>query len=308
MQNQAIFLMGPTAVGKTALAVQLAQRLPVDLISVDSAMVYVGLDIGTGKSTPAELASTPQQLIDICEPNQAYSVAQFCLDARAAMQRSWQQQRIPLLVGGTMLYFKALQFGLAELPAADAELRNKLAQQATELGWPAMHAQLAILDPVTAQRLSINDSQRIQRALEINILTGESVNSSYARQSLNTLDYKLHSFALLPTSREDLHAVIAQRFMHMLNLGFETEVRNLYNRGDLHAQLPAIRSVGYRQMWQYLNNEINYAVMTHKTIVATRQLAKRQLTWLRSWPDVVNINNSAALDTIIHSVLDSSNY
>lgn len=310
MSNQAIFLMGPTAAGKTALAIQLAARLPVDIISVDSAMVYKGLDIGTGKPTAAELAVAPHQLIDICDPSQAYSAAQFCQDATLAMQNSWQQQRIPLLVGGTMLYFKALQFGLAELPAADPVLREQLTAQAANLGWPAMHAQLATLDPQTAQRLGINDAQRIQRALEINILTGRPLSVSFNQQATNQLAYKLHSFAILPASRALLHAKIEQRFKQMLTDGLIAEVESLYQRGDLHIDLPAVRAVGYRQVWAYLSGAIDYATMCEQAIAATRQLAKRQFTWLRSWPQIISLANSdaMALDTITNSVLSSSKY
>lgn len=310
MKNQAIFLMGPTAVGKTALAIQLAQRLPVDVISVDSAMVYRGLDIGTGKPTAEELTIAPHQLIDICEPSEVYSAARFVQDANAAMNKSWQQNRIPLLVGGTMLYFRALHFGLAALPDADPVLRAELTREARLIGWPAMHARLAALDLVTAERLSVNDSQRIQRALEINILTGKPLDASFALQTNNKLSYKVHNFALLPTSRVQLHEKIAQRFMQMLDAGLIREVETLYNRGDLHMGLPAIRAVGYRQVWAYLNAEIDHATMCEQAIAATRQLAKRQHTWLRSWPAVRNIDNSdsMALDTIVNSVLDSSEH
>ncbi len=307
MQKQAIFLMGPTAVGKTALAIKLAQHLPVDLISVDSAMVYRGLDIGSGKPTKEELALAPHQLIDICDPAQPYSAAQFCVDAKLAMQNSWQQQRIPLLVGGTMLYFRALQFGLATLPPANPEIRAQISAQALQLGWPAMHAQLAQLDPITAQRLNVNDTQRISRALEINILTAQPLASFYQQQPIVNLDYQLHSFALLPNDRAILHDVIEQRFDQMLSAGLVAEVELLYARLDLSPQLPALRSVGYRQVWSYLDQQIDFTTMRSQAIAATRQLAKRQLTWLRSWPGIINIENSKgmALDTIIQSVVSS---
>ena len=309
MKQQAIFLMGPTAVGKTDLAVELAQRLPVDIISVDSAMVYRGMDIGTGKPSAEILAVAPHQLINICDPSQPYSVAQFCIDADLEMQKSWQQHKIPLLVGGTMLYFKALQFGLAKLPAAAPELRQQLLQEAQLVGWPAMHAKLATLDPVAAQRLNANDSQRVQRALEINLLMGQTLSPSFAQQLEKKLNYKLHSFALVPEDRAVLHTRIEQRFMHMLDLGLIAEVEALYSRGDLTAQLPSIRSVGYRQVWSYLADQLDYAAMCAQAIAATRQLAKRQYTWLRSWPEIINIDNfnSVALDTIIQSVLDFRN-
>jgi len=308
MQKQVIFLMGPTAVGKTALAIELAQRLAVDIISVDSAMVYRGMDIGTGKPTLAEQKQAPHQLIDIADPIEPYSAAQFCVDAKTAMQQSWDRQRIPLLVGGTMLYFKALQFGLANLPAADPELRAHLNAEAMQIGWPAMHAKLQKLDPVTAQRLNLNDQQRIQRALEINILTGHPLATSFAQQTANALPYHVDCFALLPESREILHAKIAQRFKQMLDAGLVDEVERLYLRGDLSLQLPSIRTVGYRQVWLYLNGELDYSTMCEQAIAATRQLAKRQFTWLRSWAHLNNIKNSnqLALDTIINSVLNSS--
>ena len=309
MQNQAIYLMGPTAVGKTALAIQLAQILPVDLISVDSAMVYRGLDIGSGKPTTEELAIAPHQLINICDPSEPYSVAKFCVDARAAMQKSWDNKRIPLLVGGTMLYFKALQFGLADLPSANPEVRLQLASQAEEIGWPEMHAKLAAIDPTAAQRIKPNDTQRIQRALEINITTGHTLTKSFEQQTRSELDHKLHSFALMPEARDVLHAKIAQRFLQMLENGFVAEVECLLQRGDLNSELPAIRAVGYRQVWDLLLGNIDYSTMVAQATAATRQLAKRQITWIRGWPGEIQIynNDSLLLDTIVSAVLHSAN-
>lgn len=309
MQKQAIYLMGPTAVGKTALAIQLAQILPVDLISVDSAMVYRGLDIGTGKPTAAELAIAPHQLINICDPSQPYSAAQFNVDARAAMERSWANQRIPLLVGGTMLYFRALQFGLADLPPADPDLRLKISKQAEELGWTTLHAKLAELDPKAAAKINPTDPQRIQRALEINLLTQQPLDKCYAQQNTPDINYKLHCFTLMPVNRQALHLKIEQRFMQMLDQGFLNEVEKLYARGDLHSALPAIRAVGYRQAWEYLEGKIEYKLMVQQAIAATRQLAKRQYTWLRSWPEITVFenNNKMVLDTIVKSVLHSPN-
>ena len=303
MKKQAIFLMGPTASGKTSLAIQLVKYLPVDIISVDSAMVFRGLDIGTGKPTASELACAPHQLIDICDPAQAYSSAQFCIDASLAMQNSWQQNRIPLLVGGTMLYFKALQDGLAILPSADYELRKILTVQAQELGWPVMHAKLVELDPISAQRLSVNDSQRIQRALEINILTGKSLNENYQQQKKMVLDYHLSSFAIIP-ERAGLHLAIEKRFINMLDLGLIKEVEGLYKHGNLDLDMPSMRSVGYRQVWSYLNNAIDYNTMREQAIAATRQLAKRQYTWLRSWPAITNLDaaNDLSLEIILKSI------
>lgn len=307
MKKQAIFLMGPTAVGKTALAMQLSHKLPVDIISVDSAMVHRGMDIGTGKPSKGELEQYPHKLINICDPSFAYSAAQFCIDARQAMQESWDEGRIPLLVGGTMLYFKALQFGLADLPTADADLRAELQLQAEELGAQGMHAKLSLLDAESAQRLNANDTQRVQRALEINILTGKTLNSHFNRQINHNLDYDLFSFAIMPTSREQLHQNIARRFDQMLDMGFIAEVEQLYHRGDLNPDLPSMRAVGYRQAWSYLEQQIDLTTMREQAIAATRQLAKRQHTWLRSWPKIIKIENSnnTALDTVIRSVLHS---
>lgn len=298
MQKTAIFLMGPTAAGKTALAIQLAQRMPLDIISVDSAMVYRGMDIGTGKPTKEELALIPQQLIDICDPAQPYSVAKFCEDARQAMQSSWDNQRIPLLVGGTMLYFKALQFGLSTLPTADQDLRNQLLNKGD------MHAQLAALDPQAAQRLNPNDMQRVQRALEINILTGKTLQQNFNNNTGSNLDCTIHSFALLP-DRAQLHATIERRFNQMLRDGLIDEVQQLLQRGDLHPNLPAIRSVGYRQVWAHLTQQVPYDIMRAQAIAATRQLAKRQYTWLRSWPQplIADISTQKILDTIANTML-----
>lgn len=284
--------MGPTAVGKTALAMQLALKLPVDLISVDSVMVYRGMDIGTGKPSAEELARFPHKLIDICDPKDAYSAAQFCSDAKQTMQQSWQQHRIPLLVGGTMLYFKALQFGLSNLPKADPATRAQLSTEALTLGWPAMHAKLAALDPLAAHQLNPNDAQRIQRALEVNILSGLTLHENYKLSTQSPLDCKIHSFAIMPADRALLHAKIAARFDQMLAAGFIDEVKTLFTRADLNIDLPAIRAVGYRQAWEYLEQKIDYATMREQAIAATRQLAKRQYTWLRSWPDIVTLNQA----------------
>lgn len=305
--QQAIFLMGPTAVGKTAVAMQLAELLPVDLISVDSAMVYRGMDIGTNKPTKQELTRYPHKLIDICDPRQPYSAAQFCTDATLAMQESWAQQRIPLLVGGTMLYFKALQFGLSALPSADAVLRAQLSLEAQNCGWLAMHAKLAQLDPHAAQRLNVNDTQRVQRALEINILTKKTLQENYQQQSHHQLSCKLHAFAIMPSARDELNKIIAARFEQMLAAGLIAEVAALYARGDLSIDLPTIRSVGYRQVWYYLEQQLDYVTMCEQAITATRQLAKRQCTWLRNWPVEIKFAATApeALDRIINTMLHS---
>lgn len=280
--------MGPTAVGKTAVAMQLAQELPVDLISVDSAMVYRGMNIGTGKPSSEELARFPHKLIDICDPSEAYSAAQFCQDATIAMQQSWQNARIPLLVGGTMLYFKALQYGLSDLPTADPDVRAQLSTEARVLGWPAMHNRLAAMDPFAADQLNPNDAQRIQRALEINILTGKTLLENYQLRDKKKLDYKIHSLAIMPPDRAPLHVKIAQRFDQMLADGLIDEVKTLFTRTDLHVDLPAIRAVGYRQIYTYLAQQVDYATMREQAIAATRQLAKRQYTWLRSWENLIS--------------------
>lgn len=306
MQKQAIFLMGPTAAGKTALAMQIAQQLPVDIISVDSAMVYRGMDIGTGKPSKDELKLFPHQLIDICDPAYVYSAAQFCNDATTAMRASWQNQRIPLLVGGTMLYFKALQFGLSELPSANTALRAQLAAEAVNIGWPAMHAKLAKLDPIAASILNPNDSQRVQRALEVNILTGKTLHANYQQQNHNKLDCKLDVFAFMPEDRAWLHAQIAQRFDQMLEVGLIKEVELLFKRGDLSEDLPSVRAVGYKQIWSYLKGEIDFANMREQAIAATRQLAKRQYTWLRRWQNIniLDQDPAKAEKTILHSVVN----
>ncbi|MCW8195322.1 tRNA (adenosine(37)-N6)-dimethylallyltransferase MiaA [Proteobacteria bacterium 005FR1] len=286
-----VFLMGPTASGKTATAMALAEVLPVELISVDSTLVYRGLDIGTAKPTPDELARAPHRLIDIRDPAEPYSAAEFRRDALREIAEIHERGRIPLLVGGTMLYFNVLINGIADLPAADPNLRSALETEAEQKGWPELHRQLAEVDPQTAGRLHPNHSQRILRALEVWRLTGETLSSLQAKQSADTClfagQFKLLQMALMPQNRQILHERIARRFRRMLNQGFENEVRVLYQRGDLHPALPAIRAVGYRQMWQHLAGELGKEEMVAAGIAATRQLAKRQLTWLRGWKDVV---------------------
>lgn len=281
-----VFLMGPTASGKTGVAIALSQRLPIDLISVDSTQVYRGLDIGAAKPTSDELALAPHQLIDIRDPADVYSVADFLADARAAIAASHARRRIPLLVGGTMMYFNALLHGLADLPSADPALRAELEARAQREGWPALHKELAAVDPETAAELHPNHSQRIMRALEVYYLSGESMSALRRRQVQQPLDqeFDLVQLALWPQDRALLHQRIQRRFFEMLNQGFEEEVRILRDRGDLSADLPAIRAVGYRQMWDYLAGHITRDEMVEKALAATRQLAKRQLTWLRKWP------------------------
>ncbi len=277
--------MGPTASGKTALAIELCQALPCEIISVDSALIYKGMDIGTAKPTAEELAQAPHRLIDILDPVQSYSVAEFRRDALAAMQDITERGRIPLLVGGTMMYYKALTDGLSTLPQADPLVRAEIEEQAEKNGWQALHQELQGIDPVSAQRIHPNDPQRLSRALEIYRISGKSM----TELSLNkqpSAPYQFSQFAIAPSDRHILHDRIAQRFDIMLNSGFEAEVARLKSRADLHLDLPSMRCVGYRQMWQFLDGENNYQEMREKGLAATRQLAKRQLTWLRSWQNL----------------------
>lgn len=299
----AIFLMGPTASGKTALALELARRLPCDIISVDSALIYRGMDIGTAKPTAAELAAAPHRLIDIRDPAEAYSAADFRADALREMAAITAAGRIPLLVGGTMLYFKALLEGLSPLPPADAAVRARIEQQAEALGWPVLHAQLRAIDPVAAARIHPNDPQRLSRALEVFRISGQTL-TELTRTQGGALPYRTVQFAIAPGERETLRARIAERFELMLAQGFEAEVRRLMARPDLHPGLPAIRCVGYRQMWDYLAGEIGYDEMRYRGIVATCQLAKRQMTWLRSWQNVIWLETGAAgnVDIVLRSI------
>lgn len=291
MLPPAVFLMGPTAAGKTDLAVALAQHQNCEIISVDSALIYRGMDIGSAKPDAATLALAPHHLLDIREPSAAYSVAEFCADALALMADITARGKVPLLVGGTMMYYKALMDGLADLPASDTDIRQQLEADAAALGIPALHARLAEVDPIAAQRLHNTDSQRVLRALEVYQLTGETLSSHWARQADYSLPYTVASLGIWPPERAILHQRIEQRFQLMLEQGFEQEVVTLRDRGDLDLSMPSMRCVGYRQMWQYLDGDYNYETMIHKGVVATRQLAKRQLTWLRKWPDLHYIDS-----------------
>ena len=278
----AIFLMGPTASGKSALAMELVQRLPCDIISVDSALVYRGMDIGTAKPTAAELAVAPHRLIDLLDPTQAYSAADFCRDALREMAAITAAGRIPLLVGGTMLYYKALLEGVSPLPEAEPQIRSQIAAGAQEVGWAALHQQLLQLDPVAGARIHPNDPQRLSRALEVFRITGKTL-TELTQQQGSELPYRTLQYAIAPSDRAVLRQRIAERFVAMLAQGFEAEVRQLFDRGDLTPDLPSIRCVGYRQMWDYLAGVIDYEEMRYRGTVATNQLAKRQLTWLRGW-------------------------
>ncbi|HLT05651.1 MAG TPA: tRNA (adenosine(37)-N6)-dimethylallyltransferase MiaA [Pseudomonas sp.] len=299
----AIFLMGPTAAGKTDLALELARALPCELISVDSALVYRGMDIGTAKPAPEVLAEFPHRLIDIRDPAESYSAAEFRTDALRAMAEITARGRIPLLVGGTMLYYKALLGGLADMPGADPAIRAELERQAAEEGLAALHRQLAEVDPESAARIHPNDPQRLVRALEVYRVSGRSMSDFRRRQALeNTrgidagagrLPYTVAQFAIAPGQRSVLHERIARRFHLMLEQGFVEEVERLHRRGDLHAALPSIRAVGYRQVWEYLEGRLDRPEMIERGIVATRQLAKRQHTWLRSWQGVQWLDSQA---------------
>jgi tRNA dimethylallyltransferase len=277
----AVFLMGPTASGKTALACALSDQFPVELVSVDSALVYRGLDIGAAKPDAQTLARYPHRLIDIRDPTEPYSAADFRGDAVRAMQEITARGNVPLLVGGTGLYFRALQQGLSQLPEASPVIRERLSAQAAVEGWPALHARLQHLDPSAAERIGPNDAQRVQRALEVIELTGRPLSEQQRGGSGERFPWRVLKLALMPTDRVPLHERIAQRFDGMLREGFLDEVRTLRARGDLHADLPAIRAVGYRQAWEYLDGQMSEAEFRDRGVFATRQLAKRQITWLR---------------------------
>ena len=294
----AVLLLGPTASGKSALAMQLAEKIPLEIVSVDSAQVYRGMDIGTAKPGAADRAAVPHHLIDIRDPADPYSAADFVRDATVAIREIRARGKLPLLVGGTMLYAKALREGLSDLPSADPEVRARIEAEARELGWPELHARLAKVDPPTAARLKPNDSQRIQRALEIYEAT-ESPMSELLSTNLAP-PMKLSILALLPDDRALLHKRIAQRFDAMLDAGLLDEVRALHGRGDLHPDLPSMRSVGYRQAWRFVEGQWSFDEFREAGIAATRQLAKRQMTWLRSMPAVIVIEptSSAAMSAV----------
>lgn len=278
----ALFLMGPTASGKTDLAIALRQELPVEVISVDSALIYKGMDIGTAKPSKEELALAPHRLIDILDPAESYSAMNFHADALREMADITAQGKIPLLVGGTMLYYKALLEGLSPLPSAEPAIRAEIESRAAQHGWATLHQELVKIDPVAGARINPNDSQRINRALEVFYITGKTMTELTAQQG-ESLPYNILQFAIAPQDRAVLHQRIEQRFHKMIELGFEEEVKRLFLRKDLHINLPSIRCVGYRQMWEYLQGDISLDEAIFKGICATRQLAKRQITWLRGW-------------------------
>ena len=280
----ALLLMGPTASGKTALAMEIARTIPAEIVSVDSAQVYKGMDIGTAKPSAAERAEVPHHLIDIIAPDQAYSAARFRENAALAIRDIAARGRLPMLVGGTMLYFKALREGLSDLPEADAEVRAQIDAEASQRGWPAMHAELAAVDAATAMRLKPGDAQRVQRALEVFRLTGKPI-SSFTGDRAKPL-WRTLGIALVPSERAPLHRRIEQRFEAMLAAGLVEEVAELRSRYALNPQLPSMRCVGYRQAWEFLEGRLERSALRDQGVYATRQLAKRQLTWIRSTPEV----------------------
>lgn len=290
----AILLMGPTASGKTALGVALAQALDTEIISVDSALVYRGMDIGTAKPTQAERGGVPHHLIDILDPSEAFSTGQFRNRALELMAEITARGKLPLLVGGTMLYFSALTQGLAQLPPADPEIRQRLDAELESLGKEVLHARLAQVDPQAAARIHVNDPQRVQRALEVYEISGRPLSSFFGAEQQAEHPYRFIKLIVAPEQRKTLHDKIAERFDSMLELGFLEEVRTLWQRGDLDQSMPSIRCVGYRQVWSYLNGEYDLATMRDKAIVATRQLAKRQFTWLRKEKDAQHLVSGSA--------------
>lgn len=285
MAHNVIAIMGPTASGKTAAALALAQQFPCEIISVDSALIYREMNIGSAKPSAEERAAIPHHLIDIIDPAQSYSVAQFRTDALTLIEQIIARNSVPLLVGGTMMYFKVLMQGLGDLPAANLEIRRRLDAEIAANGIASLHARLAVLDPITAQRLPPGDTQRIQRALEIIEQTGQPLSTLFAQQTNEKPALNIQAFSLEPSDRSALHQRIANRFDAMLQQGFVDEVRALRARGDLNLSMPSMRCVGYRQAWEYLEGKYNFEEFRERGIIATRQLAKRQLTWLRSMPD-----------------------
>ncbi|PKF61188.1 tRNA (adenosine(37)-N6)-dimethylallyltransferase MiaA [Psychromonas sp. psych-6C06] len=277
-----IFLMGPTASGKTDLAIRLATECDCEIISVDSALIYKGMDIGTAKPTQAELTEAPHALVDIIDPLEAYSAGDFRDDAIRLMHEIVARGKTPLLVGGTMLYYKALIDGLSPLPSADVAIRADIEAEAEQFGWQYLHDQLTEIDPVSAKRIHVNDPQRLSRAIEVYRISGKSMTQLTETKS-DSLPFTFKQFAIAPAEKSVLHERIERRFELMLAAGFEQEVERLRNRGDLHLDLPSMRCVGYRQMWEYLDGKMDHQEMVFRGVVATRQLAKRQMTWLRGW-------------------------
>ena len=287
-----IAIMGPTASGKTGLALEIAAKVDSEVISVDSALVYKGMDIGTAKPTQEEQEGVVHHLIDIIDPAESYSVSQFVNDTNALIGDILARGKVPILAGGTMMYFNALINGISPLPKSDEKIRDEITQQAQRLGWSKLHDELRGVDPISGERIHPNDPQRITRALEVYRSTGKTL-THWQQQEGEKCRYNIAQFAIAPADRAVLHERIATRFDLMLEQGFENEVVKLYERSDLHEDLPSIRSVGYRQMWQYLDGQLSYAEMRERGIIATRQLAKRQLTWLRGWEQVTWLDTFA---------------
>lgn len=300
----AIFIIGPTASGKTGLAIKLMEHFPIELISVDSALVYKDMDIGTAKPTTEELEKAPHRLISFLEPSESYSAADFRKDALREMAEITAKGKIPVLVGGTMLYYRALENGLAVLPEADPAVRKKLSDEAEEKGWDFLHQRLVEVDPVAGKRIHPNDKQRIQRALEVYELTGKSLTSLQKEAQMDACPYRLLKIALIP-EREWIRDLAEKRFEIMMEKGFLDEVKALYKRDDLHDDLPSIRCVGYRQAWQYLDGKLDVDEMKERAVIATRQLAKRQMTWMRSEPNITKFDaRNYQLDDVIQTVND----
>jgi len=299
IQPPAIFIIGPTASGKTDLAIKLMEFFPVELISVDSALVYKGMDIGTAKPTMDELEKAPHRLISFLDPSQAYSAADFRTDALKEMEEITSKGKIPVLVGGTMLYYRALENGLSKLPKADELIRNRLTSEAKKNGWNYLHQRLVEIDPEAGARIHPNDQQRIQRALEVYEITGKSLTALQKETKYDALPYKLMKISLIP-ERGWIRDIAEKRFERMIDQGFLDEVKKLYARDDLHAELPSIRCVGYRQAWQFLEGELDADEMKERAVIATRQLAKRQMTWMRSEP---NITRYDAKDYELKSII-----
>jgi len=295
LTRTAFALLGPTASGKSRLALELAAKLPLEIVSIDSALVYRGMDIGTAKPTPAERSRVPHHLIDIIDPDQAYSTGHWRREALHAVANILQQDKIPLLVGGTMLYYRSLVSGLDLLPQADAALRKEIDAEAARRGWPALHAELEKVDPKSAQRIKPGDSQRIQRALEVWRLTGAPLSSLQGAEK-QSLPFRMKSFALLPSDREALHKTIEQRFDAMLKAGLVKELEDLKRKHQLTADMPSMRCVGYRQAWEFLEGTISGKQMRERALAATRQLAKRQMTWLRSFPELIRLDAGGPKD------------
>jgi len=303
----AICLLGPTAAGKTDFAIDIVDRLPCEIISVDSAQIYREMNIGTGKPDAATLARAPHRLIDFLDPAQAYSASAFREDALREMQAVSEVGKIPLLVGGTMLYFKALRDGLAKMPPSDEGIRQDILEQGQREGWAAVHAQLQAIDPDSAARIHPNDPQRLQRALEVYRVSGVTMTELHRREKEGgqaALPFDLHFFAIQPDDRAVLHERIARRFKGMVDQGLVAEVERLYGRGDLDLGMPSMRAVGYRQVWQHIAGEISFDAMVEQGIIATRQLAKRQITWMRSWDNlrIFNSETPETLDLLLNSI------